>query len=147
MSIEIYTDLPYLPVIFARSKKYPLYAEYFFTGRVDMNKVIFKICIIIILSCILAFLLLNTKTDGDNLEKDKVTLTEKYYAPSQSSIAVGIKTKKEIAVKNTEKKKCALEFSNKKIFEVDCDKYLDYKLGDKVVIRYRDDKLVKLGKK
>jgi uncharacterized protein YxeA len=113
-----------------------------------MNKVLIKICIIIILSGILALLFLYTKNnDRDDLEKDKVTLMEKYFAPSSSNTAVGVKTKKEIEVTGSAGKKCAIEFSNKKIFEVDCDKYLDYKIGDKVIITYQDKKLIKLGRK
>ncbi|RIW38435.1 hypothetical protein D3H55_02550 [Bacillus salacetis] len=112
-----------------------------------MNKVIIKICIIVILLGILIILLTHTLKDGEMLEKDKVTLHEKYFAPSQSAVAVGVKSKKEIEVAEREGKSCVMEFSNKKRFEVDCDKYLDFKVGDKVVITYKNQKLVKLGKK
>lgn len=112
-----------------------------------MNKVIIKIIIIIVLCGILALLFHYSKNDRNSLEKDKVTVMEKYFAPSQSSVATGIKSKKEIQVKESEAKKCAMEFSNKKIFEVDCDKYLDYNIGDKIVIIHQNDRLVKIGKK
>jgi hypothetical protein len=112
-----------------------------------MNKIVIKFGIVITLTGILVFMLHYKKEDGETLEKNKVTLVEKYFAPSQSQIAVGVKSKKEIDVQDSENKKCMMEFSNKKLFEVDCDKYLDFKVGDKVVIMYQNENLVKLGKK
>ncbi|WP_456271293.1 hypothetical protein [Bacillus sp. AK031] len=112
-----------------------------------MNKVILKIAIIIILIGILTFMLLYEKTDDDGSQTDKVTLVEKYYSPSDSSVASGVKTNKEIKNDNQKEKKCIVEFSNKKIFDVACDKYLDYRIGDQVIITYNNNKLIKMGKK
>jgi hypothetical protein len=116
-------------------------------GELEMNKIFIKVCIIVILLGVLAYLVFHTKKGGDNAEQDKVTLTEKYFAPSHSPVAIGVKSQKEIKVIESDRKKCAMEFSNKKRFEVDCDKYLDFKIGDQVVITHQNDKLVKLGKK
>jgi hypothetical protein len=112
-----------------------------------MKKVILKIAIIIILTGILIFLLVYGKKDGDGSEIDKVTLVEKYYSPSDSSVASGVKSNKKIKNDNKKEKKCIMEFSNNKIFDVDCDKYLDYQIGDKVIITYNNKKLIKMGKK
>ncbi|TYS17600.1 hypothetical protein FZC78_06955 [Rossellomorea vietnamensis] len=111
-----------------------------------MNKVIVKGCVFIALAVILGMMLMYESKEGEEL-KDKVTLTEKYFAPGQSDVAVGIKTNKSIEIRDSEEKYCAMEFSNKKIFEVDCDKYLDFTIGDKVIIIYKDNRLIKLGKK
>ncbi|TYR77271.1 hypothetical protein FZC79_00130 [Rossellomorea vietnamensis] len=112
-----------------------------------MNKVIVKSCVFIVLAVILGIMLMYEIKKGEELKKDKVTLTEKYFAPGQSNVAVGIKTNKTIEIRDSGEKHCAMEFSNKKIFEVDCDKYLDFTIGDKVIIIYKDNRLIKLGKK
>ena len=112
-----------------------------------MKKVIIKIAIIIVLTGILTLMLIKGKKDGEGPEIDKVTLVEKYYSPSDSSIASGVKTNKTIKNDNQKEKKCIMEFSNEKIFDVDCEKYLDYQVGDKVIITYNNKKLIKMGKK
>jgi hypothetical protein len=112
-----------------------------------MRKVVFKVVVFIMLTGILTFMLLFWKKDEDGSEIDKVKLVEKYYSPSDSSVASGVKTNKKIKRDNQNEKKCIMEFSNNKIFDVDCDKYLDYNIGDKVVITYNKKKLIKMGKK
>ncbi|MGF2615915.1 hypothetical protein FZC84_07515 [Rossellomorea vietnamensis] len=112
-----------------------------------MNKLIVKCCVVIILAGILSVMVIYGRDDVDVLERDKVTLVEKYFSPSDSNVAVGIKTKKQITVENKDGAECAMEFSNKKIFEVNCDKYLDFTIGDKVIITYKEDRLIRLGKK
>ncbi|WP_409253979.1 hypothetical protein V1502_08795 [Bacillus sp. SCS-153A] len=112
-----------------------------------MNKIIIKIAILLLLCCFLFFVIHFAKKDGDSLEKDHVKLMEKYFAPSQSTVATGVKSKKRIQVTEGEFSKCAMEFSNKKIFEVECDRYLDYNIGDNIFITYQNDRLVRIGKK
>ncbi|MGM0844759.1 MAG: hypothetical protein ACQEUT_07250 [Bacillota bacterium] len=112
-----------------------------------MNKLAIKLCVVFILCGILICMIVYEKKDEKEFEEKKVTLVEKYFSPSQTTVAEGVKTKKQITLRDRKGKKCAMEFSNKKIFEVDCDKYLDFTIGDKVIITYRDEQLIRLGKK
>ncbi|WP_113928580.1 hypothetical protein [Bacillus sp. P14.5] len=61
-----------------------------------MNKLIVKCCVVIILAGILSVMVIYGRDDVDVLERDKVTLVEKYFSPSDSSVAVGIKTKNKL---------------------------------------------------
>ncbi|MCK1994239.1 hypothetical protein [Peribacillus muralis] len=65
----------------------------------------------------------------------KVEIVEKYYPHFSDGKAVGFKTNEIIAVSETEEgSNCAMKFNNGETLEIDCDRYLNYKIGETVYI-------------
>ncbi|MGE7603145.1 hypothetical protein ACQKL5_11625 [Peribacillus sp. NPDC097675] len=66
---------------------------------------------------------------------DKVVIVEKYYPHFSDGKAIGFKTNEVIDVSKTEEgSNCAMKFDNGKIYEIDCDRYLSYKVDETVYI-------------
>jgi hypothetical protein len=79
-----------------------------------------------------------------------VRIVEKYYSPNRKSVpvATGVKTKKKIKLApTTTKPYCAIRFNNGKTLTTDCDTYLNYSIGDKVKIKYKGNRLMKIQRK
>ncbi|SFC30259.1 hypothetical protein SAMN05443252_102637 [Bacillus sp. OV322] len=98
------------------------------------------------LTGMLAILLFVFFQDSSNMEK--VRINEKYYPEYANGKAVGFKTKKVINVSKTaEGNSCAMEFSNGKTLEIDCGRYLDYRVGDTVYIDYKGNHVTDIQRK
>ncbi|MFJ7745315.1 hypothetical protein [Peribacillus sp. NPDC097295] len=66
---------------------------------------------------------------------DKVVIVEKYYPHFSDGKAIGFKTNEVIDVSKTEEgSNCAMKFDNGKILEIDCDRYLSYRVDETVYI-------------
>lgn len=79
---------------------------------------------------------------------EKVEIVEKYYPHFSDGRAIGFKTKEVINVsKNKEGSNCAMKFSNGKTLEINCDRYLSYKVGETVYISYKDDEVTAIQRK
>ncbi|RFU70680.1 hypothetical protein D0469_05575 [Peribacillus saganii] len=113
-----------------------------------MNALKAKAIILILLTAVLGtlvFMWLNGS--GGSFEKE-LTILEKYYSPNPEEKALGIKTKEPANIHmSSEGPTCAMKFSNEQIFVLDCDKYLDYQIGDEVVISHQDGKVTEIRKK
>ena len=72
-----------------------------------------------------------------------LTIEEKFY-PIDASTAQGVKTGREIDVAGH---RCFITFSNETTYEVDCDRYLDYRVGEKVKITVEEGELIKISRK
>ncbi|MDQ0213966.1 preprotein translocase subunit YajC [Oikeobacillus pervagus] len=77
-----------------------------------------------------------------------VKIVEKYFSEEGKSSLQGVSTNKKVEITNpSDKQICAMEFSNGKILEVDCDLYLNYSIGEKVKIKYKRKKIISISKK
>lgn len=72
-----------------------------------------------------------------------LTIEEKYY-PIDEKKAKGVKTGREIDVSGPG---CSITFSNETTYEVNCDRYLDYRVGEKVKITVIEGQLTKISRK
>ncbi|MBM7583845.1 biopolymer transport protein ExbD [Bacillus pakistanensis] len=109
-----------------------------------MSKIVVKLSVLVILLLIFSFLVAYKAIELPN--KEKVTIEEKYYPIDGKKLLSGVKSNKEITMKNTTKK-CAMEFSNSEIFFIQCDKYLNYKIGEEVFIEVQENDLMKIRRK
>jgi hypothetical protein len=109
-----------------------------------MKKVYLKF---VVLGMLLVCLLLLVKVFSDFEGKKWMTIEEKYYPGNKSGVLTGIRSGK--ALKRTEQN-CAIEFKNahhSKIYPVDCDRYTDFRIGEKVKVTVNNDSLVKIRRK
>ncbi|MBV6683418.1 hypothetical protein [Rossellomorea sp. RS05] len=72
-----------------------------------------------------------------------LTIEEKFY-PIAENTAQGVKTGREIDVAG---RRCSITLSNETTYEVDCDRYLDYRVGEKVKITVEEGELIKIRRK
>jgi hypothetical protein len=72
-----------------------------------------------------------------------LTIEEKFY-PIDENTAQGVKSGREIDVSGH---RCSITFSNETTYEVDCDRYLDYRVGEKVKITVEEGELLKIRRK
>lgn len=109
-----------------------------------MKKVLLKVVVLCLLLIVLFFLL----SRPSNSYK-KVVIVEKYYTPQSKGKAKGVKTKKSIPVISTPSGEaaCLMEFDNGKILEMDCDTYVQYSIGEKVKIKYKNHDLIDIRRK
>ncbi|TDL87612.1 hypothetical protein E2R55_19925 [Vibrio vulnificus] len=92
-----------------------------------------KAVILIGLIAVLIILFVMYLTSPGRLQK--VQIVEKYYPHFSDGKAVGFKTNEVIDVTETEEgSNCAMKFDNGKTFEIDCDRYLTYKIDETVYI-------------
>jgi hypothetical protein len=109
-----------------------------------MSKIVVKLSVLIILLLIFSLLVAYKAMELPN--KEKVSIEEKYYQVDGRDQLRGVKNKKGLKLENGTKK-CAMEFSNSQIFFIQCDKYLDYKIGEEVFIEVKGNQLMKIRRK
>jgi hypothetical protein len=109
-----------------------------------MNKITKKVILLLISLAVLLSLIFYAKKI--NPTTAKVTIVEKFYRDPSSSEIQGIRTKKQLSTLK-DNVICAIEFSNQKTFIVDCEMYLDYKIGETVNIQFDGDKLHRISRK
>ena len=98
------------------------------------------------LSAVLIILLIMYLVNPSRLQK--VEIVEKYYPHFSDGKAIGFKTKEVIKVsKNEEGSNCAMKFSNGKTLEIDCDRYLSYRVGETVYISYNGKEVTAIQRK
>ncbi|ASS95042.1 hypothetical protein BS1321_14565 [Peribacillus simplex NBRC 15720 = DSM 1321] len=98
-----------------------------------MDRVKRKAVILIGLIAVLIILFVVYLTSPSRLKK--VEIVEKYYPHFSDGKAVGFKTNEVIDVTETEEgSNCAMKFNNGKTLEIDCDRYLTYKIDETVYI-------------
>ncbi|MCI1590970.1 hypothetical protein [Heyndrickxia oleronia] len=110
-----------------------------------MNKVLIKMIILVVL--LVLFLFLFFKLPKSTYKK--VEIIEKYYTPHSNGKAKGITTNKNVptyTIPNGQEA-CLMEFSNGQILEMDCIQYLNYKVGEKVKIKYDKHQLLDIRRK
>jgi hypothetical protein len=75
-----------------------------------------------------------------------MTIEEKYYPQHNHDSLIGIKTEEVIGRKQS---LCAIKFnkSNPVIYHVDCDRYTDFRVGEKVKVTVNDQKIIKIRRK
>lgn len=79
---------------------------------------------------------------------EQVEIIEKYYPQGEAGTAIGIETNEVIDVtKNDEGSSCAMKFSNDKILEIDCDRYLDFRNHETVYIEYDGKQITDIRRK
>ncbi|OIU71404.1 hypothetical protein [Rossellomorea aquimaris] len=101
----------------------------------------------VVLGMLLVSLLLLIKVLNDFEGKKWMTIEEKYYPGNNPGVLTGISSGK--ALKRTQKK-CAIEFKNadrSEIYPVDCDRYTDFRIGEKVKVTVSKDSIVKIRRK
>ncbi|WP_110928666.1 hypothetical protein [Bacillus massiliglaciei] len=78
----------------------------------------------------------------------EVEIVEKYYPHFSDGKAIGFKTDEVIDVSKTEEgDNCAMKFSNGQILEIDCDRYLNYKVDETVYIKYSGKEITEIRRK
>ncbi|CAH0347454.1 hypothetical protein [Bacillus sp. CECT 9360] len=99
--------------------------------------------LLILLAVLIGLLILWLGSSGAVMREAEVV--EKYYSPNGSGKVRGI-TSNEVAEVNASGSSptCAMKFSNDRILILDCDKYLDYQIGDKVEISYRRGEITEI---
>lgn len=99
--------------------------------------------LIILLAVLIGLILIWLGSSGVVMREAEVV--EKYYSPNGSGKVTGITSNEVVEVKATgSDPNCAMKFSNDKILILDCDKYLDYQIGDKVEISYRRGEITEI---
>jgi hypothetical protein len=78
--------------------------------------------------------------------EDWVMIEEKYFPANDRKGAEGIKSGVVID-KNSSDPSCSMKFNNGQIYKLDCDQYLDFKIGEKVKIVSIENDYVKLRRK
>lgn len=79
---------------------------------------------------------------------EREEIIEKYYPHTSDGTAVGFKSEKVIKVsRENEKSSCAFEFADGDLYEIDCARYLDYKVGDFVYIKTKGNKITEIRRK
>jgi hypothetical protein len=75
-----------------------------------------------------------------------MTIKEKYYPQNNQNSLIGIKTEEVI---EGEQFSCAFKFKESKrvIYSVECDRYVDFRVGEKVRVTVNDQKIVKIRRK
>ncbi|WRP04857.1 hypothetical protein U9J35_13120 [Rossellomorea aquimaris] len=79
-------------------------------------------------------------------QEDWVMIEEKYFPANDKKGAEGIKSG-EIIDENSSDPSCSMKFDNGQTYKLDCDQYLDFKIGEKVKIVSVVNNYVKLRRK
>ncbi|MDQ0220444.1 hypothetical protein ELQ35_14175 [Peribacillus cavernae] len=101
------------------------------------------ILLIFLLAILIGLLFIWLQSSGTVMQEEEIV--EKYYSPDGSGKVTGITTK-EIEEVNADASgpTCAMKFSNNKILVLDCDRYLNYRIGEKVEIAYDNRKITEI---
>jgi hypothetical protein len=78
--------------------------------------------------------------------EDWVMIEEKYFPANDKKGAEGIKSG-EVIDENSSDPPCFMKFDNGHTYKLDCDQYLDFKIGEKVKIVSVENNYVKLRRK
>jgi hypothetical protein len=75
-----------------------------------------------------------------------MTIEEKYYPQHNQNSLMGIKTEEVIG---REHSMCAIKFNKSEsvIYNVDCDRYADFRVGERVRVTVNDQKIIKIRRK
>jgi hypothetical protein len=79
-------------------------------------------------------------------QEDWVMIEEKYFPANDKKGAEGIKSG-EVIDENSSDTSCFMKFDNGHTYKLDCDQYLDFKIGEKVKIVSVENNYVKLRRK
>jgi len=110
----------------------------------EMKKILGKFLLLLLLIICLVGLLIYHPIQS----YVKVTIVEKYYSSKPAEKLTGSKTKKKLSLPtNAKAETCAMEFDNGKVFIMDCHIFLNYNIGEKVKIKYKDGKLLDIRRK
>ncbi|PKR85565.1 hypothetical protein [Heyndrickxia camelliae] len=109
-----------------------------------MKKIIGKcLLLLLLIFCLFAMLIYHPIQPYE-----KVTIVEKYYSSKPTEKLTGIKTKKKLSLSTNEKSEtCAMGFNNNKVVIMDCQLFLNYNIGEKVKIKYKNSKLIDIRRK
>ncbi len=119
---------------------------YFTIGGAKVSKTLIKMIVLTCSALTLAGLMVYVFKSKPVTEE--VVIKEKFFSESFSDKAQGITTDRQITLDSqSEKSQCAMEFSNDKTYIVECDLYLDFKIGEKVRIVYEGDHLYQINKR
>ncbi|RFU60877.1 hypothetical protein [Peribacillus glennii] len=106
-----------------------------------------KIFTLLFLLAVLAILLFIWLGRSGSIQQE-VTIIEKYYSADGSGKVTGVKTQE---VENVNAKAdgptCAMKFSNDRILVVDCERYLDFEIGEKAFIQFDDGTITEIRAK
>ncbi|MCA1054440.1 hypothetical protein LCM10_05535 [Rossellomorea aquimaris] len=108
-----------------------------------MGKV--KIKVLVLCSLLVGFVCLLFYKEATKVRIEKwMTIEEKYYPQADDGTATGIKTKEKIKGEG-----CAIKFNSKKpvVYDVDCDRYTDYLVGERVKVTVQGEQLIKIRRK
>ncbi|WP_282139039.1 hypothetical protein [Rossellomorea aquimaris] len=78
--------------------------------------------------------------------EDWVMIEEKYFPANDKKGAEGIKSG-EVIDENSSDPPCSMKFDNGHTYKLDCDQYLDYKIGERVKIVSVENNYVKIRRK
>lgn len=110
------------------------------------RKIILKSIILLLLTIgLIVLLVIHPNAQEDDFKK--VTIMDKYYGNIHSDTATGIKSGKKIKVSSPGHPTCAMEFSNGKILEMDCDTYVKYSVGEKVNVHMKEGRVTEISRK
>jgi hypothetical protein len=101
----------------------------------------------IALGMLLVCLLLLLKVFNDFEERKWMTIEEKYYRDNNHRGLKGISSGK--VIKRSDQN-CAIEFKNadgSEIYPVECDRYTDFRIGERVKVSVSKDSIVKIRRK
>ncbi|MEL3974241.1 hypothetical protein AAEO50_18295 [Rossellomorea oryzaecorticis] len=76
-----------------------------------------------------------------------MTIEEKYYPREDKGLLKGIRSGEEVKRNGSG---CAIKFNSHRmtaIYSIDCDRYADYRIGEKVKVTVHHDKVVKIRRK
>lgn len=104
-----------------------------------MKKVILTLLVLVLVSLMMVKIVVST-------QEDWVIIEEKYFPARDGRGPLGIESG-EILDTQTNDQSCAMKFDNGHTYTVDCDQYLDFKIGEKVKIVSIEKKTVKLRRK
>ena len=79
-------------------------------------------------------------------QADWVVIEEKYFPANDRKGAEGIKSG-EVIDEDSGVPSCSMKFDNGHTYKLDCDQYLDFKIGEKVKIVSVENNYVKLRRK
>jgi hypothetical protein len=112
-----------------------------------MKKIWIKASILAVL-CVSLVVLVAFGRQSSGHKVDRVKITEKYYPQQKDGEPIGIKSKQKLSLNDKEAKKdCAMKFDNGKTFDIECDRYVKYRVGEEVKITYADNELIKIRRK
>ncbi|WP_409305698.1 hypothetical protein [Peribacillus sp. SCS-155] len=109
-------------------------------------KLVLKAVMLALLIVLFLFLLSYWRKESGAVSS-KVKIEEKYYSPESNGRVTGISTNDVVSVEpksSDHSAVCAMKFSNNKILTLDCERYLDYRLGEEVKIRFRDGEVTEI---
>lgn len=108
------------------------------------QKKLYLLFMLIIL--LIALVILGGKGPVPSTFKETV-IVEKYYSPNADKSPIGITTGEVLEIDEEHAGQfCAMKFSNGKVLQVNCDKYLDYKIDEEVLIKYKGNQVIGIKK-